>query len=739
MKTAKAPNALWPLVKQATKTVAVAALALALAPQPASAQTGGTFDLSWHSVDGGGATPQTGGAFIMQATIGQHDTTLAAQTISGGNFDVIGGFLAFDHNPPQMVCADFAAQLSNDLPGMGMVTLLPANIDGGSSDDWGIETLEVSDDNGMSFVPSILYSCGDVTNLAPSQGGPLPAYAITLRGTDYNGNSATCMAMVTVEDNFPPTMDCVAPFSVELDPMSLTITLMVSDIDEGTQDNCTLISLEISRDNMTFGPTVMFDCADLGPQTVFLRGTDQSDNQNTCSTTVTILSPPSADLGLAPVAVNKISSTQGVSPSGGITPTLANTAEFPSNIAALDTDGNGSADIIAAASTKEQAVRLFRLNAAGQVIQQGRFGSGSTAALQGGFPGSQLLAGDNFGCALAWLGDMPSVGAAGTVELAVGVSGEDGSVANSNRGGFWIVSLNLSNFTTPVSSAILRDSNAIDAAPSADGLADTLLNTVGVCSSLSALDVTGDGVADWLAAGAPNRVNATDHQTGAVWLMRLNANGALASADRFTAPDEGVYQSIQARFGDAVEWLAGPDNDPMTWEIAVGAPHHRGALGGLAQSGVVYVLSFDLTTLALLPGAPLIGGSQGLGGFPASQLGQADFFAQSLASLGDLDGDGHREIAIGAPGDDDGSSNQGAVWVLSLEPCGGSVSRVQRKISELSGSFAFGGLDSSDYFGWSMAPVGLLPGGSSGLAIGARYDDDGASNRGAAWVFNLGD
>mgnify|MGYP001585758686 CR=1 FL=1 len=46
------------------------------------------FDLSWHTVDGGGVMRSTGGDFELSGTIGQPD----AGAMSGGNFSLTGGF-----------------------------------------------------------------------------------------------------------------------------------------------------------------------------------------------------------------------------------------------------------------------------------------------------------------------------------------------------------------------------------------------------------------------------------------------------------------------------------------------------------------------------------------------------------------------------------------------------------------------------------------------------------------------
>lgn len=48
-----------------------------------------TFDLSWHTVDGGGAMSATGGSFELSGTIGQAD---AGGPLTGGAFSLTGGF-----------------------------------------------------------------------------------------------------------------------------------------------------------------------------------------------------------------------------------------------------------------------------------------------------------------------------------------------------------------------------------------------------------------------------------------------------------------------------------------------------------------------------------------------------------------------------------------------------------------------------------------------------------------------
>jgi len=53
----------------------------------AVAQVGGSYDLSWNTMDGGGGTA-TGGTYSLSGTVGQCD----AGVLSGGTYTLAGGF-----------------------------------------------------------------------------------------------------------------------------------------------------------------------------------------------------------------------------------------------------------------------------------------------------------------------------------------------------------------------------------------------------------------------------------------------------------------------------------------------------------------------------------------------------------------------------------------------------------------------------------------------------------------------
>jgi len=71
----------------------VVLVAVALAARralPTVAQTGGVYDLSWNSIDGGGITFATGGNYSLGGTFRQAD----AGVLSGGPYTLTGGFWA---------------------------------------------------------------------------------------------------------------------------------------------------------------------------------------------------------------------------------------------------------------------------------------------------------------------------------------------------------------------------------------------------------------------------------------------------------------------------------------------------------------------------------------------------------------------------------------------------------------------------------------------------------------------
>lgn len=116
-------------------------------------------------------------------------------------------------------------------------------------------------------------------------------------------------------------------------------------------------------------------------------------------------------------------------------------------------------------------------------------------------------------------------------------------------------------------------------------------------------------------------------------------------------------------------------------------------------------------------------------------LGTGDMFARGVTSLGDLDGDGVQDLAVGAVGDDDGANMAGAVWILFLRP--DFTLRAATRISENSGGLGVD-LAADDGFGRAVTGLGDLDGdGIPDLAVGANLDDSGGIDSGAVYVLLL--
>ena len=130
-----------------------------------------------------------------------------------------------------------------------------------------------------------------------------------------------------------------------------------------------------------------------------------------------------------------------------------------------------------------------------------------------------------------------------------------------------------------------------------------------------------------------------------------------------------------------------------------------GAQGDSSSAGAAYVLRLHRN--GTVKAATKLGGSAGAGGFPFSLAG-SDYFGSSVGALGDLDGDGVGDVAVGARRDDDGASNAGAVYVLLLH--GDGTLKAYSKISNNGGGLS-NVLPVNGRFGSAVTALGDADGG----------------------------
>jgi gliding motility-associated-like protein len=132
--------------------------------------------------------------------------------------------------------------------------------------------------------------------------------------TDAAGNnSAPCSFTVTVVDDVPPLANC-KPFIAILDLYLGIKNITWTDIDNGSTDNCGIISRTIDK--------ATFTCSDIGANNVTLTVEDASGNKSTCIAVVTVIYPLPPNPGVTPA-------TQYIC-NNGITNLLLSSNNFPS-------------------------------------------------------------------------------------------------------------------------------------------------------------------------------------------------------------------------------------------------------------------------------------------------------------------------------------------------------------------------------------------------------------------------
>jgi hypothetical protein len=404
-------------------------------------------------------------------------------------------------------------------------------------------------------------------------------------------------------------------------------------------------------------------------------------------------------------SLQKISST-----AGGLPGPLDDVDAFGRSVVSLgDLDGDGLGDLAVGALGDDDggpdrgAVWILFLAANGTVASQAKI-----SATSGGFAGA-LDAGDWFGFAAASLGDLDGDGVG---DLAVGAPRDDDGGAN--RGAVWLLFLHADG-------SVKSHAKVGSGSGGFTGVLDD--NDQFGCAIAPLGDLDGDGVGD-LAVGAyldddggPDR--------GAVWVLFLKTDGSVKAQAKISSTAGGFAGALDTGDQFAISLAAAGDLDgDGAPELAVGA---RADDDGGTDRGAVWLLSLAAGGAVTAHGKI----SSTAGGF-AGPLDDGDFFGASVAPLGDLDGDGHLDLAIGANLDDDGGPERGAVWVVFLDADGAVLSHA--KISATSGGFT-ATLDLLDDFGIALAPLGDHDGDGVGdLAIGSLWDDDGGVDRGAAYV-----
>ena len=186
---------------------------------------------------------------------GPNAVVLSITDPAGNTSTCVATVTVIDTVSPTASCQNINAYLD----GSGAVSITPADINNGSSDNCTIASIDLDKAN---------FTCAD-------EG----VNTVTLTIMDQAGNSSSCSATVTVIDTISPIASS-RNLSVYLDGSGLA-SISTSDLDNGSSDNCTISSLTLSEYN--------FNCSDEGLEPVILTVTDQAGNASTSVSMVTVI------------------------------------------------------------------------------------------------------------------------------------------------------------------------------------------------------------------------------------------------------------------------------------------------------------------------------------------------------------------------------------------------------------------------------------------------------------------
>ena len=236
-------------------------------------------------------------------------------------------------------------------------------------------------------------------------------------------------------------------------------------------------------------------------------------------------------------------------------------------------------------------------------------------------------------------------------------------------------------------------------------------------------DLNEDGVQD-IAVGAI-RDDEGGNNRGAMHIIMLNTDGSAKDIFEINSSTEnGPILDDNDEFGFSVSGL-GDLNDDGVEDIVVGA--HADDAGGSGR-GAVHIMFLDAN------GSPVktVEINSLTNGGPA--LSTFDNFGSSVANIGDLNGDGVQDIAVGAPRDDEGGADRGAVHIILLNNDGTPSQTVEINSNTSNGPE----LSDDDRFGHSVVNIDDLNlDGVQDIAVGAIRDDEGGNNRGAVHIVLL--
>jgi len=197
-----------------------------------------------------------------------------------------------------------------------------------------------------------------------------------------------------------------------------------------------------------------------------------------------------------------------------------------------------------------------------------------------------------------------------------------------------------------------------------------------------------------------------------------------------TGTSAGVDDTI---WGASIAVLSDIDGDGVA-DVAVSAPREDvyNTSGSLFEdAGNLYILFMNAN--GTVKGHTNLSSSIEAAGISPQE---SNLLGTCLATLSDMDGDGYKELAVGA---NFAESNDGVVYIFYLTPGTGVVSNIV-ELSATAGGLTEAGLtvDSTSWFGYSCAALPDYDGdGYDELLVGAPLSDDVGGSDGAVYILSL--
>jgi gliding motility-associated-like protein len=319
---------------------------------------------------------------------------------------------------------------------------------------------------------------------------------------------------------------------------------------------------------------------------------------------------------------------------------------------------------------------------------------------------------DYFGTGIQRAGDLDSDG---IEDLIVGASfADDGG---SNRGKIYQLYMNRNG--------TVKSHQAISSTQGGFGTGIDNADRFGASITIIG-DLDSDGVKDYAVSAHEDDDGGTNR--GAIYILFMNSNGTVKSKQKLSDTDGNFSYTLNDYdfLGMGLEGIGDLDSDG-NGDLAIGI--HQDDDAG-TNSGAICIVF--LNSNGTVKSYKQI--TNGVNGF-GNHLSPQDLFGISIEAIGDIDADGNMDIAVGAPQDDDGGGNRGAIYILNLN-ADGTVKNTN-KISSIAGGLG-NILSTSDHFGNSLSKYQDIDlDGIPELLVGANSDDDGGSNKGAVYLLKL--